>query len=700
MNSNNRNSEKRKALIVAISEYDNDNLDNLDFCKNDGQVINNILLSQNYEIPDQSRLIGRVEGYMLREKIIDFFTDPSVTLRDTLLFYYSGHGVPDFDGRVYLCSTETDVYYPFKRGFSFQDLTDMMNRSLSKKIVAILDCCYSGTAEISKGSEHDAAKLGNAAILKASNVLIEGEGKCILASSQSNQEAYALKEENHSVFTNFLIKGLGEEGAVDKYGYVTADSLGRFIYDGIMSLPIDRRPKQRPVRKMDISGEIVIAHYPQKSRNSKIMEKEPLMDDIGEQYLDKKEYNKALEYYGRISIDPSKAGLWVNKGTAYNKLGNTPDALKCFEIAVALDPTNAKAWGYKGISLLNLDKYEDALEFLQKSIDLDSTDENMWFGKGMSLFKLGKLNEALSCMNKSIEVNSKANLAMTFKGEIFKEQSRYEEALYWYDEALKIDPTLPVPWLFKGLLLNGLDRKEEANYCYDKTIEYFENYPISHGIGSIWNSKGNCLSDLDRNSEALECYNKAIEYNPHNGIYWVNKSFILLTLKRLDESIESVEYALKENNNSIEVTTHYTNLMMCLGHYLCILDKYKEAAERYERVYKLDSKNETALNYMNMTIKNPKEMKKIALNNMNEQPWFRKSNLNINWSEVLEKKILGIGNYDLGVVSRIETDHIVTRKGGVIKNKFYLPKNLAERYDGNKLWFRITKDDAQQYNKI
>jgi len=637
---------------------------------------------------------------MLREKIIDFFTDPAVTLRDTLLFYYSGHGVPDSEGRVYLCSSEIDPDYPYRRGFSFQDLTDMMNRSLSKKIVAILDCCYSGTAQISKGSEHDAAKLGNAAILRDSNALMEGEGRCILASSQANQEAYALMEGNHSVFTHFLIRGLnGEEGAVDKYGYVTADSIGRFIYDGIMSLPVDRRPKQKPVRKMDISGEIVIAHYPQNSGNSKIIEREPLIDDIGKRYLDKKEYNKALEYYGRISMDPSKAGLWVNKGIAYHKLSNNPEALKCFEIAIALDPTNSEALSYKGITLFNLEKYEDALQNLQKSIDLGHADENVWFGKGMSLHKLGKLDEALACMNKSIEINPKANLAMSSKGEILKAQGKHEEALYWYDEALKVDPTLPLPWYYKGSLLFELDRKEEANYCYDKAIEYFTNYPISPSIEVIWNPKGNCLSDLGRTSEALECYTKAIENNPRNGIYWINKAHTLLVLKRVDESIECAEHAMKIDSNSNPVMTNGSHLMFCLGNYLCILDKYKEAAECFERLYKLDSKNEAALNGMNMAIKNPKEIKKIALNTMGELPWYRKSDFNIDWSEVLDKKVSGISNYDLGIVSRIEMDNVVTRKGVIIKDTFYLPKKLAERYDGDKLWFKITKDDAQRYKK-
>ena len=82
-----------------------------------------------------------------------------------LVFYYSGHGVPDSDGDVYISTSQIDVHYPYRLGFSFYELAKMMRRSISKKIVAILDCCYSGSAGISKGSQYDSAKLGNVAIM-------------------------------------------------------------------------------------------------------------------------------------------------------------------------------------------------------------------------------------------------------------------------------------------------------------------------------------------------------------------------------------------------------------------------------------------------------------------------------------------------------------------------------------------------------
>src|ERR1051326_1210326 len=186
--------DRRKALVISISNYENNNLHSLDFCDNDGEEMYQLLRSLGYQISDDYKLIGKVKYESMRESIMDFFTDPDITAEDTLLFYYSGHAVPDIDGDTYLASSELNPNAPYKKGFSFYELTKMMQRSISIRIVTILDCCYSGSAKLSKGHEDDAAKLGTAAIDDKSTILHQGEGKCLLAACQAAQEAYALKE--------------------------------------------------------------------------------------------------------------------------------------------------------------------------------------------------------------------------------------------------------------------------------------------------------------------------------------------------------------------------------------------------------------------------------------------------------------------------------------------------------------------------
>ena len=70
---------------------------------------------------------------------------------------------------------------------------------------------------------------------------------------------------------------------------------------------------------------------------------------------------------------------------------------------------------------------------------------------------------------------------------------------------------------------------------------------------------------------------------------------------------------------------------------------------------------------------------------------------NINWDEVIKREARGLDDEDLGEVHEVGSDYVLTQKGTVHKHKYRLPKNLAVKFDGNKLWFKITKDEADGY---
>jgi hypothetical protein len=263
---------QRKALIIGISNYTN--LQKLDFCKNDGTEIYDLLSSLGYETSDKFRLVGEAKGEKVRDAIYDFFDNINNNLDDTLLFYYSGHGVPDVDGDMYLASSDTDPDKPYRRGFSFEELTKMIQKSIATSVVVILDCCYSGSAKISKGHEEDAAKIGRTAIVEKSKKLPQGQGKYILSASQAAQEAYALTTGEHSIFTYYLLQGLrGNAESVDNEGNVTPQSLGKYVYRAIMSLPSDKRLRQTPLTRAEESGDVILASHPELER--KMMEMAP-----------------------------------------------------------------------------------------------------------------------------------------------------------------------------------------------------------------------------------------------------------------------------------------------------------------------------------------------------------------------------------------------------------------------------------------
>ena len=76
------------------------------------------------------------------------------------------------------------------------------------------------------------------------------------------------------------------------------------------------------------------------------------------------------------------------------------------------------------------------------------------------------------------------------------------------------------------------------------------------------------------------------------------------------------------------------------------------------------------------------------------------SNTNIDWNDIIKKEARGINDADLGEVQEIRLDNVITKAGVVDKEVYSIPKNLVERYDGHNLWFRVTKEDAENIYKI
>ena len=85
-----------------------------------------------------------------------------------------------------------------------------------------------------------------------------------MAASQAYQKAFETAQKSHSLFSYYLIEGLkGNEETVDKYGYITPDSSSKYVYNRIMLLPPRERPMQKPIRKVEQSGDIILAYYPE-----------------------------------------------------------------------------------------------------------------------------------------------------------------------------------------------------------------------------------------------------------------------------------------------------------------------------------------------------------------------------------------------------------------------------------------------------
>jgi uncharacterized protein (TIGR02271 family) len=72
---------------------------------------------------------------------------------------------------------------------------------------------------------------------------------------------------------------------------------------------------------------------------------------------------------------------------------------------------------------------------------------------------------------------------------------------------------------------------------------------------------------------------------------------------------------------------------------------------------------------------------------------------NIEWNNVIKKEARGIDDEDLGEVQEVRGNYILVQKGIINKEKFYIPKDQAESYDGDVLRFRFSKQELDQFQR-
>ena len=65
----------------------------------------------------------------------------------------------------------------------------------------------------------------------------------------------------------------------------------------------------------------------------------------------------------------------------------------------------------------------------------------------------------------------------------------------------------------------------------------------------------------------------------------------------------------------------------------------------------------------------------------------------IEWNDTIKKEARGSNDEDLGEVQEITNGYVVVQKGLINKEKFHIPQDKAESYDGSVLRFSISEED-------
>ena len=142
----------RKALVVATYDYADGGLRRLAAPEHDADAFADVLKDPTIAGFDVTVLVNEPH-YVVGEAIADFYGGAG--REDLTLLYFTGHGVKDDEGRLYLAMRNTRRDALMFTAISGAQLNDAMDASRSRRKVLILDCCYSGAFPAGRTAKSD-----------------------------------------------------------------------------------------------------------------------------------------------------------------------------------------------------------------------------------------------------------------------------------------------------------------------------------------------------------------------------------------------------------------------------------------------------------------------------------------------------------------------------------------------------------------
>lgn len=220
---NNATHSNRYALVIGNEDYSQFQPglqveQNVAFAKNDANVFKEYLV-KTLGVPQQNvyLLLDATRGQINREleRVSEL---AKLNSNSELIFYYAGHGLPDFETRKgYLIPVDVSGSN-IRDGISLSDLYKKLAATKAARITVFLDACFSGG-----GRGENGLLAARTVKVKPTGDLVDGN-IIVFTASSGEEVSLPLKKESHGLFTYHVLRKFQETN-----GNVTMQEMQNYL---------------------------------------------------------------------------------------------------------------------------------------------------------------------------------------------------------------------------------------------------------------------------------------------------------------------------------------------------------------------------------------------------------------------------------------------------------------------------------------
>jgi hypothetical protein len=376
-----------RAVLIGVGTYDHpERLHHIPAAANNLADLHQLLTAPSGSLSTQN--CWTVANPASSAQIGHILEDAAEQATDTLLVYYTGHGVLDRRGRLHLALTGTHPDRTRWTALPFSTLREAILDSPATTRILILDCCFSGRA-------FEALSDGPDAVLGQADIA----GTYTITSSARNETSFAPTGERHTAFTAALLAAAaGTPGLplddlyththrhLQRHGHPrpqrrATNAAGRIILFPDTNLappPLDElertltehRKSLGPNHPDTLSAGHELARRVADAGNSNAM------NNLGA-LLNRRGDPEQAEIWFRRAVDAGDGEAMNNLGALLNRRGDPEQAEIWFRRAV--DAGHTDAMNNLGILLAERGELDQAEAWFQKAADTEDSDGDEQF---------------------------------------------------------------------------------------------------------------------------------------------------------------------------------------------------------------------------------------------------------------------------------------------------------------------------------
>ncbi len=634
-------SSEIRAVIVGISDYENEDIPDLQYAHKDALAFAEFLKSpsggsvnpQNIKFYINNEATGgnihKALYWLLKES----------KENDLNYIYFSGHGdvetiYNDEPGHFLVYDSPSSIYQI--NSLRLDDLRRIINTLTSvnkSQVVMISDACRSGKLA---GSEVNGAQATTAALAA------QFSNEVKIMSCQPDEYSVEGKQwgGGRGLFSYHLIEGLIGMADQNDNQEIVLKEIQRYLEDqfdletsNIKQTPVTVGDRNQLIAQVDLialdalrlqkfpdQSETLVAAINEKSSEDDLLEK--FYSAIAEKNLlsENPQDKTASYYFAQINLDEKySAKAPIIKGDLIAALQD--DAQKAINNYLSLDPeelnrrwfSDKNDYGKYSKFLNEAARLAGDFHYLfpqlkTKAIYFDVVSERiqLQFDKAKNS-EYGPLVEKL---NSALIYQSRSPFVYNELGLLHLRIGNLDEAIKAFDECLSMSPNWAMALSNKSFVyqkkgeldksiklakaaieispdftsaLTNLSISQIHNGQYEEALKSLDKYlSINPTNCSHLTNKGLCLLKLKRYEEADSLFNSAIECNPKLLNPHINKSLIYRETKQFPQAIEELNVAVSKN-------PYHAHTYHSLGLTYEDMGKDSEAIEYYGKAIELDS---------------------------------------------------------------------------------------------------------------